>query len=221
MTLFRSSKKDKAGESKKKVTKYDIPHSARKLKARKNTVTRNKFSQRVAQNNPLQIFILFISTVMLFLYIGMSALTVSQLYYTAVKNTEAYQAEERVIGVESYEINFNGGISFKTIEGLEYPSDTGATFVMITSGVIPEDTIWYVPSENVLVDDLSVDFVQNFLSGNRYWFVLAYAFILDMFRVFMKRLDSDIMQNGWVAAICHSMWILMLLLGAFTYLLLC
>lgn len=171
---------------------------------------RAKFVQAICRNKAAQYAIIILSMAAILLYLFFSMATLSSLYYTMVKNAEAFESETGAVGVMSYEVNSDGTASFKTVDDIEY-TDEIISFVAVPAGTLSKDTVYYVPSERVLVYSGSSDFALNFLWGNKWWVVVAYALILEIFRYYMAHQGGIVMKKTGIHAITTGMLLLLFL----------
>lgn len=211
-SLLNKSKKDKKSK-RKKNSESSIPKSALssgEVGGKQASEYRAKFVQTICRNKPAQYAIIALSTVAILLYLFFSMITLSSLYYTMVKNAEAFNSETGAIGVMNYEINSDGTTSFKTVEDIEYTNEI-ISFVVVPAGTLAENTAYYVPSERVLVYSGSSDFALNFLWGNKWWVVIAYALILEIFRYRMAHQGGVVMKKAGVHAVTVGMLLLLFL----------
>lgn len=181
---------------------------------------RNKVTLRICENSKLQYFIMMLSSLLVLAYLFFSMYNVSYLYYLIERNTSAFKTETNIVGVESYEVNSDSSVSFRTIEGLDYTDEVGIEFITISRGIIPKDTVYFVPSQNVLVSASSVDFVLNYLWGSKTWFVLVYTLVLEMFRYYISHSGGVVFQHEWTKAVSFSLIILTLVYIGITFCLL-
>lgn len=181
---------------------------------------RNKVTLRICENSKLQYFVMILSSLLVLAYLFFSMYNVSYLYYLIERNTSAFKTETNIVGVASYEVNSDGSVSFRTVEGLDYTDEVGIEFITISRGTIPKDTVYYVPSQNVLVSASSVDFVLNYLWGSKTWFVLVYALILEMFRYYISHSGGVVFQHEWTKVVSFSLIILTLVYIGITFCLL-
>ena len=211
-SLLNKSKKDKKSK-RRKNSESSIPKSALssgEVGGKLASGYRAKFVQTICRNKPAQYAIIILSAVAILLYLFFSMVTLSSLYYTMVKNAEAFNSETGAIGVMSYEINSDGTTSFKTVEDIEYTNEI-ISFVVVPAGTLAENTAYYVPSERVLVYSGSSDFALNFLWGNKWWVVIAYALILEIFRYHMAHQGGVVMKKAGVHAVTVGMLLLLFL----------
>lgn len=208
MGLFHSTK-----------DKKNLTPPAGALSSKGSYSYRGKFSERISRNKALQYVVLSVSLVLVLFYIWFSTLTLADIYSKINQNTKAFKSEKNVIGVSNYEVDTDGVVSFETIEGLYYDKED-VQFIVVASGVLPKETVYYVPSENVLITDLSMDFALNYLRGNHYWLVVVYTILVEVLRMYVARSGGTVMRGVWVKVITWGMFFLTLAHGIMILLLL-
>lgn len=208
-----SSSEEEKKSKRKKNSESNVPKSALssgEVGGKRAGGYRAKFVQAICRNKPAQYAIIILSMVAILLYLFFSMATLSSLYYTMVKNAEAFDSETGAVGVMSYEVNSDGTASFKTVDDIEYTNEI-ISFVAVPTGTLAKDTAYYVPSERVLVYSGSSDFALNFLWGTKWWIVVAYALMLEIFRYYMAHQGGIVMKKTGIHAVTAGMLLLLFL----------